>query len=194
MLYGHLLGNLLPLLIRVLFRRQSKTAIIFYCVSAALSQFLYQHLKRMGTPRRDSTGNIVSPGDDLNQPGMTEWTFDVLYISCELINRHHVGICPLIVHRVCPSRLCHSGRMVLVDIHCGMTYNFCHAMPLTLVLKIPIFVIYKLWSVLISPMLLGRSPSVDDEEPRKEGLSKRQEKLKKRSDRGDPRVKMQARK
>lgn len=37
----------------------------------------------MGTPRRDSTGNLVSPGDDLSQPGMTEWTFDVLYISCE---------------------------------------------------------------------------------------------------------------
>jgi len=137
----------------------------------------------------------VSPGDDLNQPGMTEWTFDILYISCELINRHHIGICPLIVRRVCPSRLCHSRGMVLLDIHCGTTYCFCHATAsLTLVLKIPIFVIYKVWSVLISPMLLGRSYSVDDEEPRKDGLSKRQEKLKKRSDRGDPRVKMQARK
>jgi hypothetical protein len=87
MLYGHFLGNLLPLLIRILFRwqafQQSKKAIILYCCSAALSQFLYQYLKRMGTPRRDSTGNLVSPGDDLNQPGMTEWIFDVLYISCE---------------------------------------------------------------------------------------------------------------
>ena len=198
MLYGHLLGNLLPLLIRVLFRwqafRQSKTAIILCFVSAALSQFLYQHLKRMGTPRRDSTGNLVSPGDDLNQPGMTEWTFDVLYISCELINRHHIGNCPLIVRRVCPSRLCHSRRMVLVDIYCGMTHYLCHASAsLTLVLKIPIFMIYKLWG-LISPMLLGRSSSVDDEELKKGGLSKRQEKLKKRSDRGDPRVKMQVRK
>ena len=91
MLYGHLLSNLLPLFIRILFRwpafRWSKTAIIFYCISAALSQFLYQHLKRSGTPRRDSTGSLVSPGDDLNQPGMTEWTFDILYISCELIDR-----------------------------------------------------------------------------------------------------------
>ncbi len=87
MLYGHLLGNLLPLLIRILFRwqafQQSKKAIILYSGSAALSQFLYQHLKRMGTPRRDSTGNLVSPGNDLNQPGMTEWIFDVLYMSCE---------------------------------------------------------------------------------------------------------------
>ncbi len=42
----------------------------------------------MGTPRRDSTGNLVSPGDDLNQPGMTEWMFDILYISCESIGEH----------------------------------------------------------------------------------------------------------
>ena len=94
MLYGHLLGNLLPLLIRILFRwqafRQSKTAIAMYCISAALSQFLYRHLKKMGTPRRDSTGNLLSPGEDLNQPGMTEWTFDILYISCESWNRPRV--------------------------------------------------------------------------------------------------------
>ena len=126
LLYGHLLGNLLPLLIRVLFRwqgfRQSKMAIVLYCISAALSQFLHQHLKRTGTPRRDSTGGLVSPGDDLNQPGMMEWTFDILYICCELINRRHIGIRPLIGCRVCPSRLCHSRRMVLVDIRCGMTY------------------------------------------------------------------------
>ena len=87
MLYGQLLGNLLPLLIRILFRwqafQQSKKAIVLYCGSVALSQFLYQHLKKMGTPRRDTTGNIVSSGDDLNQPGMTEWMFDILYISCE---------------------------------------------------------------------------------------------------------------
>jgi hypothetical protein len=56
------------------------------------------------------------------------------------------------------------------------------------------FVFYKLWSTLISPILLGRSSSVAEGEPMQEGLSKRQEKLKKRSERGDPRVKVQARK
>jgi hypothetical protein len=123
MLYGHLLGNLLPLLVRVLLRwqafRHSKKAIVLYCISAALSQFLYRYLKKMGTPRRDSTGGLVSPGDDLNQPGMTEWIFDVLYISCELVNGHHIGTPSLIICRVCPSRLCYSRRMVLVDIHRG---------------------------------------------------------------------------
>ncbi len=124
MLYGHLLGNLLPLLIRILFRwqafQQSKKAIVLYCGSAALSQFLYQHLKRTGTPRRNSTGNLVSPGDDLNQPGMTEWTFDVLYISCEAqtdnIFHSHPYYC---IRRDCSIGLSHSRRMVLVDIHRG---------------------------------------------------------------------------
>ncbi|KAI0284991.1 putative opsin [Russula aff. rugulosa BPL654] len=163
MLYGHLLGNLLPLLIRILFRwqafQQSKKAIVLYCVSVALSQFLYQHLKRMGTPRRDSTGNLVSPGDDLNQPGMTEWTFDVLYISW----------------------IAQLGSAIL-----GEWFWLIY-------ITIPTFVLYKLWSV-VSPMLLGRSSTVSEEEPKEEGLSKRQEKLKKRSDRGDPRVKAQVRK
>jgi hypothetical protein len=59
--------------------------------------------------------------------------------------------------------------------------------------QIPTFVIYKLCN-LISPMLLGRSSAVGEEEPTQEGLSKRQEKLKKRSDRGDPRVKAHVRK
>jgi SRP-independent targeting protein 2/TMEM208 len=59
--------------------------------------------------------------------------------------------------------------------------------------QIPIFVIYKLWNI-VSPMLFGRSSSVAEGEPKQEGLSKRQEKMKKRSERGDPRVKVQVRK
>lgn len=71
---------------------------------------------------------------------------------------------------------------------------FLATASLTIYFQIPTFVIYKLWN-LVSPMLLGRSSAVGEEEPRQEeGLSKRQEKLKKRSDRGDPRVKAQVRK
>ncbi|KAH8999333.1 hypothetical protein EDB92DRAFT_1790788 [Lactarius akahatsu] len=155
MLYGQLLCNLVPTIIRILLRgqtlRDSKKAVIFYFLSLALSQFLYQHLKKLGTPRRDSTGNLVSSGEDLNQPGMTEWMFDILYISSIL------------------------GEWL------WWTY-----------LVIPAFVIYKLWG-LISPMVFGRSSALPDEEPM-ESLSKRQEKLKKRNERGDPRVKAQVRK
>jgi hypothetical protein len=75
-----------------------------------------------------------------------------------------------------------------------LSYPFLATSSLTLYFQIPTFVIYKLWN-LVSPMLLGRSSAVGEEEPRQEeGLSKRQEKLKKRSDRGDPRVKAQVRK
>ena len=71
---------------------------------------------------------------------------------------------------------------------------FLATASLTLYFQIPTFVIYKLWN-LVSPMLLGRSSAVGEEVPRQEeGLSKRQEKLKKRNDRGDPRVKAQVRK
>jgi hypothetical protein len=93
MLYGQVLSNSLPLLIRILQWqgfRQSKKAIALYCLSLALSQFIYQYLKKIGTPKRDSTGNLASPGDDLNHPGMTEWIFDILYIACEFENKHHL--------------------------------------------------------------------------------------------------------
>ncbi|KAH9963140.1 hypothetical protein BC827DRAFT_1259962 [Russula dissimulans] len=156
MCYGHLLGNILPLLIRVLFRwqAQSKKAIVLYCLSLTLSHFLYRHLKTMGTPKRDLAGNLVSPGADLNQPGITDWTFDVLYITW----------------------LAQVGSAIS-----GEWFWWIY-------IVIPAFVVYKLWNTLISPLLLGQSSSVGEEEP-KEGLSKRQEKLKKRSERGDPRVK-----
>jgi SRP-independent targeting protein 2/TMEM208 len=123
MLYGQVLSNLFPLLIRILLRwqafRQSKKAIAFYCLSLALSQFLYQYLRKSGTPRRDETGNLVFSGDDLNHPGMTEWIFDILYISCESENKHYLGIHPFVIRRVCSSGFCHSWGVVLVDIRCG---------------------------------------------------------------------------
>ncbi|KAI9466792.1 hypothetical protein BJY52DRAFT_1234373 [Lactarius psammicola] len=163
MLYGQLLCNLVPTIIRILLRgqtlRDSKKAVLFYFLSLALSQFLYQHLKKLGTPRRDSTGNLVSPGDDLNQPGMTEWMFDILYISW----------------------FAQVGAAIF-----GEWFWWIY-------LVIPIFVIYKLWGF-ISPMVFGRSSAQPEEEPKQEGLSKRQEKLKKRNERGDPRVKAQVRK
>ncbi|KAI0269203.1 hypothetical protein BC834DRAFT_865274 [Gloeopeniophorella convolvens] len=165
LLYGHLLSNILSLLVRVLFRwqssRHSKKAIIFYVLSLALSQLLYRYLTKMGTPRRDATGNLVSPGDDLNQPGLTEWIFDILYISW----------------------FAQVGSALL-----GEWFWWVY-------LVIPAFIFYKLWNSLISPMVLGRSSSSGvEDEPKQETLSKRQEKLKKRNERGDSRVNVQARK
>ncbi|KAJ8518368.1 hypothetical protein ONZ45_g4557 [Pleurotus djamor] len=56
-------------------------------------------------------------------------------------------------------------------------------------LIIPIYAVYKLWTSMISPMLLGRgSGAPDDQSSTAESTSKRQEKLRKRQERGDPRV------
>ncbi|KAI0307378.1 hypothetical protein B0F90DRAFT_1665592 [Multifurca ochricompacta] len=108
----------------------SKRAIAMYTLSLTLSHFLYQHLKKIGTPRRDSTGNLTSPGSDLNQPGMTEWMFDVLYISW----------------------FAQIGSAIL-----GEWFWWIYTM-------IPAFVVYKLWNTVISPMILGRSSSVAEED------------------------------
>lgn len=55
--------------------------------------------------------------------------------------------------------------------------------------QIPLYAVYKLWSSLISPMLLGRgaAPASAEDTPT-ESVSKRQDKLRKRQERGDPRV------
>lgn len=57
--------------------------------------------------------------------------------------------------------------------------------------QIPGFAIYKLWGLVISPLLLGpRGASAPEsaEGVEMQNLSKRQEKLKKRQEKGDPRV------
>lgn len=65
----------------------------------------------------------------------------------------------------------------------------------TFVRQIPGYAVYKLWGSVISPLLLGRSssPAAQDDAGKKESLSKRQEKLRKRSERGDPRVQVRQR-
>ncbi|KAH9943119.1 DUF788-domain-containing protein [Epithele typhae] len=60
-------------------------------------------------------------------------------------------------------------------------------------LIIPLYAVYKLWSSVISPMFFGGSAASAEPEPeaKEAPTSKRQEKLRKRSERGDPRVRMQ---
>lgn len=57
--------------------------------------------------------------------------------------------------------------------------------------QIPGYAAFKLWNSLISPYFLGRSSTpapAQEDVGKKETLSKRQEKLRKRSERGDSRV------
>ena len=56
-------------------------SIIIYVLTLAPSIFLYLFLVRAGTPRRDASGILISPGDDLNQAGLTDWSWDILYVT-----------------------------------------------------------------------------------------------------------------
>ncbi|KAL4241545.1 TMEM208 family protein [Abortiporus biennis] len=60
----------------------------------------------------------------------------------------------------------------------------------SLYLIIPLYAIYKLWGSFLGPMFRGSAAAPEDAPP-KENVSKRQEKLRKRSERGDPRVRVQ---
>ncbi|PIL36825.1 hypothetical protein GSI_00515 [Ganoderma sinense ZZ0214-1] len=165
-----LLGSCaLSLLLRLLFHRAAlrPTTLAFwvYALSLVPSVFLSRYLERIGSPRRDpTTGALISAGEDLSRPGVVEWCFDVVYITWAC----QVG----------------SGAFG--------TWVWC------LYLIIPLYAVFKLWSGVISPYFLGRSggPSATAEgeaDTGKETLSKRQEKLRKRSERGDPRVRAQTR-
>lgn len=85
---GMFIPTLLSAVFRLLFRRSSlppsKGSLALYVVTYLPALFLSRYLERMGTTRRDpTTGALISPGEDLNQPGVTEWCFDILYVTCE---------------------------------------------------------------------------------------------------------------
>jgi hypothetical protein len=82
---GMLIASVLSILLRLLFRRSSLTSIssiIIYAVTFAPTFFLSRYLTYIGKPKRDATGNLVSSGEDLSQPGLTEYAFDVIYVTC----------------------------------------------------------------------------------------------------------------
>lgn len=57
--------------------------------------------------------------------------------------------------------------------------------------QIPVYAVFKIWTSFISPMVLGRGgPSEPEENAKEPASSKRQEKLRKRQEKGDPRVRV----
>jgi hypothetical protein len=79
--------TVISLFLRFLFRRTSlppsKTSLAIYVLTFFPSLFLSNYLIKIGTPRRDpTTGTLLSYGEDLAQPGVTEWCFDILYVTC----------------------------------------------------------------------------------------------------------------
>ncbi|KAF8204925.1 hypothetical protein BJ912DRAFT_14804 [Pholiota molesta] len=159
-----ILPTILSLVLRFLFRRSSLPpsigSLTIYTPTFLAAFFISSYLVKIGTPRRDpTTGTLISYGEDLNQPGVIEWCFDLLYITwtCQ------VG----------------SGAF-------GEWFWWLYMI-------IPVYAVLKLWTSVISPMFFGRGSSESSESiPEKESASsKRQEKLRKRQEKGDPRVRVQ---
>ncbi|KAK0498411.1 hypothetical protein EDD18DRAFT_1157597 [Armillaria luteobubalina] len=161
---GLLLPTVLSFVLRFLLRRSafppSKTSLGIYIATFFPGFFLSNYLIKIGTTRRDpTTGTLMSYGEDLGQPGVTEWCFDVVYITWA----------------------CQIGSGAF-----GEWFWWLY-------MVIPLYAIFKLWTSALSPLLLGRAAAAGaNDVPEKEpATSKRQEKLKKRSERGDPRVRAQ---
>jgi hypothetical protein len=85
---GMILPTVLSLLLRLIFRRgslpPSKSSLAIYLLTSIPMFLLSNHLIKIGSTRREaSTGALISSGEDLSQLGVTEWCFDIIYITCE---------------------------------------------------------------------------------------------------------------
>ncbi|KAH9942557.1 DUF788-domain-containing protein [Amylocystis lapponica] len=163
---GTLASGALSLILRLLFRRYSlsptRASLWIYLLSMIPSVFLSQYLERIGSPRRDPTTGT-------------------LLSSGEDLAR--------------PGIIEWCFDIIYITWACQIGSGAFGQWVWWFYLIIPVYAIFKLWSSVISPLLLGRSaaPSIpDDAAAPKESLSKRQEKLRKRGERGDPRVRTQS--
>lgn len=83
-----LVSGALALILRMVFNRGALSPKTFafwiYALSLIPSIFLSRYLERIGSPRHDpTTGTLISSGEDLARPGILEWCFDVIYVTCE---------------------------------------------------------------------------------------------------------------
>lgn len=158
---GLVLPTFISFILRLLLRRSSlppsRGSLVLYVATYLPSFFLSNYLIKIGTTKREATtGALISYGEDLGQAGVTEWCFDIVYITwaCE------VG----------------SGAF-------GEWFWWLY-------MVIPVYAVFKLWTSMLYPLFFQKSaPSETDAHT--QPTSKRQEKLKKRSERGDPRVRAQ---
>lgn len=75
---GSLIANGLFLAFYIIFRSRSLTAYIFL-VSPSLACQLF--LERAGRPQFDSAGALRKSGEDLGAAGLTEYMFDVIWVT-----------------------------------------------------------------------------------------------------------------
>ena len=81
--YGFLVINGTFILIRLILRRKlsSTSLYIMYFLSFCLAAFLQYQLESVGKPKFDERGGVLRTGSDLGQQGLTEYMFDVLYLT-----------------------------------------------------------------------------------------------------------------
>ena len=84
---GLLIVITLSILIRALFRPKSlspaRPSFWMQILSHILSTVIARYLFKIGEPKRSATGELISPGEDLNQSGVMEWCFDIIYVACK---------------------------------------------------------------------------------------------------------------
>lgn len=129
---GMILPTVISLVLRLLFRRgsvpPSKGALFLYTVTFFPAFFLSNYLIRIGTTRRDpTTGTLISYGEDLSQPGVTEWCFDILYVTCKsTLSQNSVTLDSGLncIRRGVSNWLWCFWRVVLVVVSGGMVCSF----------------------------------------------------------------------
>lgn len=80
----YLLEQALYWILVVLLRRPvlARGPTILYVLTLIPTLVLYRHLTTIGRPRREPTsGALISPGEDLAQSGITEWCWDIIYVT-----------------------------------------------------------------------------------------------------------------
>ncbi|KAG8860145.1 hypothetical protein FRB96_004168 [Tulasnella sp. 330] len=82
--YGMIISSFLYVILRVAWRAFPPTFFqtAVYLITMAPTLFLYFYLESIGTPKRDSTGKVITSGEDLNQAGgLMEVFWDVIYVT-----------------------------------------------------------------------------------------------------------------
>ena len=128
-----------------------RSAFWVYALSLVPSVFLSRYLERIGSPRRDpTTGALISAGEDLARPGIIEWCFDVVYITwaCQ-VGSGAFGVWVWWLYLIVSP----VPRLVVVRVLDSTSGGQ----------QIPLYAAFRLWSTVISPMVLGRSGSASPE-------------------------------
>jgi hypothetical protein len=86
---GLLIATTLSMLIRIIFRTKSlspaQLSFWIHIISHIPPTLIARYLSKIGEPKRSPTGELISPGEDLNQPGVIEWAFDIIYVTCKRV-------------------------------------------------------------------------------------------------------------